>query len=125
MEKFVIYFILIMMADLIFTVAGIETTPAALYTIMKNPENIGLTTFYKASTAALLGLAGGALALGAIFTKNWRLLLAGAATVLITFTIDLVIVFNELAAKNVYLAIFCVAPIMMLYILGLIDWVGK
>lgn len=140
MGKFITYISMLIFIDMLFIITG-QTDFASLGSILINAIlNLGSLSLSDLFSQALgqignlatsgVGIAslliGGAVTLGTIFSKNDSILFVPIALSFGLLTSDIVLVGTYLASFNFILSTLLVAPLGILYILTLVEWVrGK
>lgn len=105
------------------------TSPTSILLNMAlSPEEISLSnllgdlSFISKIAASLAGVAIGVAILAGLYQRPDIAIFAGIVALLVTFGADFLSVFNRLREVNPYIAILVFGPIMILYMLTVIEW---
>lgn len=142
MGKAITYLVILIFLDLFFIVTGqicSGTTECSISSIVFNAlldlGNLSLLGFmrqlfgdlfnFASSSTGVLSMLVGAIGvtLGAVITRSDALLFLGTAGIpLVIIGSDFTIIFRYLSSLNPVLAVIIMAPIMLMYVMVIVDW---
>ncbi len=128
MGKFVSYFAILVAIDLMFLVTGqlaLNSNLSLIVGALIDPSNIDISSLFInifiAGGLALVAL--GAAVLVGIVSRTENLIYVGIAITLANLLIgDFITIFNNLRAYNPVLAIMVMSPLMILFVIIMLEW---
>jgi len=102
------------------------TASSALLNLLLKVESWQHMGIWTQLVLALEGLiaGGGIIAIGVI-TRNWEMAVRAPITVWIANLLwDFITIFTKVAVVNVYLALLFFAPVMLLFLVTVVEWWG-
>lgn len=126
MGKLANYLIFLSVILLLFHFAGLIDTGVLSYilAVIQDPSNFSNFSYFTTMQVALAGAAaGGAIALG-VFTRSSPefYIILPIAVMFFTITSDFVVLYQKLAQTNIHLAWLIVSPLIIVFILTVVEW---
>jgi len=125
MDKITTYIAVLGVVILMFYFGGVivDTPSSVLLGVLLHPANIESSPFWILALGALSILTSGGIALGFYIAGKpdmaVRVLLIPA---LLSIGWDIVAIFNSLEALSVLIATILIAPLLVIYLLSLVEW---
>ena len=127
MGKLTTYIILLSVTIATFHFFGlIEDTPISiLLNLVLDPQSIINTSFYTKVLTAIGLIASVGIVIGLYVAQKTELIIkATLAPFLLAMGWDLIVVFNQIALLHIALATLLISPLVIVWFLTVIEWIG-
>lgn len=124
MSKFVNLMLVVVAIQLVLISTGVVSIPGdVLFNFIINPSSWNNNAWSSLISDLILGVSGVAIIIGLLFFKNDFIVFAPMVGVLFSFGIGLYNLYALVQAQiNSMVAIILISPIILIYIMGVLEW---
>lgn len=129
MGKLTYMIVALVVVDILFLITGqlgLDSATSLIANAIQDPSSIEVSTFWNAMIGGSTGIgtlvAATGVTVGALFGGTNVLVFLPLALVFAVLISDYISIYNSLASYNVVLATLIMVPVMMAYILYVIEW---
>lgn len=125
MGKLTTYLIFISVLIILYNLFGLiaDTPISILLSLLTNPQNIRTSTFYQLTLATITLISTVGIIIGTFLAQKTELIVRGGiASFMILVGWDMVVFFNTLNNINSALAVLLVSPLIITYVLVVVEW---